>query len=230
MNKKNEEVDYNKEHRKRLRKKFDDSNGEALADYEMLEILLFQYLPRKDTKPLAKDLLKKFGSLSGVLGASEQQLKEVDGIGEAIAHQLKVVYAILGRTFKSEISEKPLLDNWSALIDYCNSVMAQKDIEEFRVLFVDTKNRLITDEVQQTGTVNHTSVYPREVVKRALALNASGFVLVHNHPSGDPTPSQADIEMTRKIVEACKNMEIIVHDHIIIAKSGHASFRGMKLL
>ncbi len=217
-------------HRDRLRTRFREAGPDALADYEVLELLLFRSLPRRDTKPIAKDLLAAFGSLAGVFGASEKRLTEIDGIGDSVATDLKLYQAIATRLGKHEIQRKPLLSSWNAVLDYCRTAMAYEEREQFRVLFLDKKNNLIADEVQQRGTVDHTPVYPREVVKRALELSATALILIHNHPSGDPAPSQADIEMTAKIAEILMPLNILLHDHIIIARHGHASFKAMNLL
>lgn len=217
-------------HRERLKARFRQAGSDALQDYELLELLLFHSLPRRDTKPLAKALLARFGSFSEVLAAPEQRLKEVDGVGDAVAHQLKVVLAVAQRFARDPIRQTTVLDSWAAVVDYCRAAMAFAPIEHFRILFLDRKNQLIADEVQQSGTVDHTPVYPREVVKRALELSATALILVHNHPSGDPTPSRADIDMTRSVVEIAKPLGIAVHDHIIVGKAGHASFRALELI
>ena len=217
-------------HRNRLRERFRSGGPEGLADYELLELLLFRVIPRADTKPLAKALLHKFKTLSGVFGAPEALLREVPGVGESVAFELKVVLAASQRMLKSEIHGKEILGSWSKVIDYCTQAMAFETREQFRILFLDKKNALIADEVQQKGTVDHTPVYPREVVKRALELAAIAIILVHNHPSGDPTPSRADIEMTKTIIDTAKPLGITVHDHLIIGKEGHASLRGLGLL
>lgn len=217
-------------HRDRLRDRFRDQGASGLADYELLELLLFRMLPRRDTKPIAKALIARFGSLSEVLGAPPHLLSEIDGIGEAAALDLKVVAAIGQRMLKGEIAARQVLASWKQVIDYCHAAMAFETREQFRILFLDKKNMLIADEVQQTGTVDHTPVYPREVMRRALELSASALILVHNHPSGDPTPSRADIDMTRTIVETGKPLGIVVHDHIIIGRQGHASLRGLQLM
>lgn len=217
-------------HRERLKDRFRKSGGHALADYEFLELLLFQALPRRDTKPLAKALLARFGTFSEVLAAPDAQLMEVDGVGEGVVHHLKLAKAAAERFGRDKISERPLLNSWSEVIDYCRAAMAYEPIEQFRILFLNKKNQLIADEVQQSGTVDHTPVYPREVVKRALELSATAVILVHNHPSGDPTPSTADIQMTKSVVETAKPLGILVHDHIIVGRNGHASFRGLRLI
>lgn len=218
-------------HRERARERFNTIGGEALADYELLELVLHIVLPQRDTKALAKDLLAHFGSFSGVLGASPARLAEVKGLGATSVTYLKVIQAAAQRYGRDQINrEQPILASWTQLIDYCRSQMAYETIEQFRILFLDKKNRLIADEVQQMGTVDHTPVYPREVIRRSLELSATALILVHNHPSGDPAPSSADVRVTRDIVEAAKPLGITLHDHIIIGKSGHASLRGLKLI
>lgn len=218
-------------HRERARERFNTIGGEALADYELLELVLHIILPQRDTKALAKELLTQFGSFSGVLGASPARLAEVKGLGPTSITHIKVVQAAAQRYGRDQIDrEKPILASWSQLIDYCRSQMAYETVEQFRILFLDKKNRLIADEVQQVGTVDHTPVYPREVIRRALELSSTALILVHNHPSGDPAPSSADVRVTRDIVEAAKPLGITLHDHIIIGKSGHASLRGLKLI
>ena len=218
-------------HRKRLRDRFLKVGGDAFEDYELLELVLHMVIPQKDTKPLAKALLKEFGSFSGVFAASAARLEQVDGLGATSVAHLKVIQAVAARFGRDRIdTEKPILSSWTQLIDYCHSQMAFESIEHFRVLFLDKKNRLIADEVQQTGTVDHTPVYPREVIKRSLELSATALILVHNHPSGDPAPSAADIRMTKEIADVAKPLGIVLHDHIIIGKSGHASLRGLRLI
>ena len=217
-------------HRERLRIRFRDNGDTALADYEILELLLFRLIPRRDTKPVAKALLDRFGTLSGVFGATPALLQEVKGIGEAVALDLKLISAVAQRTLKSEIRNKTVLGSWSSVIQYCHAAMAHEPREQFRILFLDKRNALIADEVQGRGTVDHTPVYPREVVRRALELSATAIILVHNHPSGDPTPSRADIDMTKTIVETARPLGITVHDHIIIGKDGHASLKGLRLM
>ncbi|MBZ8134653.1 DNA repair protein RadC [Afifella sp. IM 167] len=217
-------------HRDRLRARFREAGAEALADYELLELALFSALPRRDTKPIAKALLKRFGSLSEVLAAAPERMKEVEGVGEAVILQLKLLRAFAERLGRDAVRGRPLLASWTALLDYCRTVMAFEEREQFRILFLDKKNGLIADEVQQTGTVDHTPVYPREVMRRALELSATAIILVHNHPSGDPAPSRADIQMTKTLVDVGKPLGVTVHDHIIIARDGHASFRGMGLM
>lgn len=202
----------------------------ALPDYELLELALFAAIPRRDVKPLAKTLIARFGSFADVIAAAPERLMEVDGIGEATVTALKVIQAAALRLSRSQVLNRPALSSWTALIDYCTAAMAREANEEFRILFLDRKNVLIADEVQARGTVDHTPVYPREIVKRALELGASAFILVHNHPSGDPTPSQADIAMTREIANAAKALKIALHDHLVIGRKGHVSFKAMGLL
>jgi len=217
-------------HRARLRKRFLQSPPEAMPDYELLEMVLYGALPRTDTKPLAKALLKKFGSFAEVLAAPPKRLEEVDGAGDSVIATLKVVHAAAARLRRVEAQQRAILSSWTAVLDYCRAAQAFAEKEQFRVLFLDKRNRLIADEVQQQGTVDHTPVYPREVVKRALELSATAIILVHNHPSGDPTPSAADIEMTRQIASAAKPLGVALHDHIIVGKDGHASLKGLKLI
>ncbi|CAG1002945.1 MAG: JAB domain-containing protein [Rhizobiaceae bacterium] len=217
-------------HRDRLRERFAATGTEGFADYELLEMLLFRLIPRADTKPVAKALLARFGTLAEVLGAPANRLQEVKGIGPAAALDLKVIAAAAQRMARGEIKSREVLSSWSQVIDYCRAAMAFEQREQFRILFLDKKNALIADEVQQTGTVDHTPVYPREVVRRALELSSTALILVHNHPSGDPTPSRADIEMTRTIIDTAKPLGIAVHDHIIIGKSGHVSMKGVQLI
>ena len=219
-----------KGHRQRLRERFEDTGDEALPDYELLELILFQAIPQGDTKPAAKALLARFKSFSGVLAASRHELLKVPGVGPAVVHSLKLTLASAKRFARNALPERPLLGSWSAVIEYCHVNMAHEAVEQFRILFLDKKNQLIADEVQQTGTVDHTPVYPREVVKRALELSASAIILVHNHPSGDPTPSSADIDMTKTIVEIAKPLGIQVHDHLIVGRSGHVSLRALQLM
>jgi DNA repair protein RadC len=217
-------------HRQRVRDRFMRAGSDGLEDYELLELILQLALPRRDTKGIAKALLRDFGSFSGVFSASPARLTQIKGIGANTAVYLKLFQAAAVRFSREGIDfSKPVLSAWSELIDYCHRQMAFQTIEQFRILFLDKKNRLIADEVQQTGTIDHTPVYPREVIKRALELNATALILVHNHPSGDPAPSSADVRMTREIAEIAKPLGITLHDHIIIGKSGHASMRGLKL-
>ena len=217
-------------HRERLRARFLKGGAEAMPDYELLELTLFAAIPRRDTKPLAKALLKRFGSFAEVIAAPRERLLEIPGVGESVASQLKIVEAAAQRLAKTKVLGRPALSSWAALLDYCTAAMARCETEEFRVLFLDRKNHLIADEVQNRGTVDHTPVYPREIIKRALELSASSIILVHNHPSGDPTPSKTDIAMTREIAGAAKALSIAVHDHLVIGRAGHASFKSLGLL
>jgi DNA repair protein RadC len=217
-------------HRDRLRARFREAGSAALADYEMLELILFRTIPRRDVKPLAKALLTRFGSFAEVISAPPARLMEVDGIKEAIVTDLKIVEASAQRLAKGKIAARPVLSSWMSVLDYCRTAMAFAEREQFRVLYLDRKNALIADELQGEGTIDHTPVYPREVVKRALELSATALILVHNHPSGDPTPSQPDIVMTKQIVDIGKPLGLAVHDHIIVGRDGHASFRGLKLI
>ena len=217
-------------HRARLRERFRQSGAEALSDYELLEMVLFAAQPRRDTKPLAKSLLKRFGSFAEVIHAPDARLAEIDGMGEASINQLKLIAAAANRIAKGELKGRTLLSSWSDVIGYCRTSMAFAEKEQFRILFLDKRNQLIADEVQQTGTVDHTPVYPREVIKRALELSATAVILVHNHPSGDPTPSQADVRMTKAIIDIASPLGIAVHDHIIVGRNGHASLKGMRLM
>jgi DNA repair protein RadC len=217
-------------HRNRLRKRFREAGAAALSDYEILELLLFRALPQGDCKPLAKTLLATFGSLAEVIGAPEARLAQVKGLGEASITELKVVQAAASRFLRGAVIKKPVLSSWTTVLDYCRTAQAFADREQFRVLFLDKRNRLIADELQQTGTVDHTPVYPREVVKRALELSATAIILVHNHPSGDPTPSRADVQMTQQIMAVASPLGISVHDHIIVGKEGHASLKGLKMI
>lgn len=217
-------------HRERLRERFRDGGPDALPDYELLEMVLFRAIKRGDTKPLAKALIAKFGSFAEVISAAPERLQEVAGVGEAIATELKLIRAAALRLMKGEVASRQLLSSWSAILEYCRAAMAFHDKEQFRILFLDKKNQLIADEVQQVGTVDHTPVYTREVMKRALELSASAIILVHNHPSGDPAPSVADIDMTRKIIDAGLKLGITVHDHVIVGRNGHTSFKGSRLI
>jgi DNA repair protein RadC len=217
-------------HRERLRRRLLDKGAASLADHEILEYLLFGANPRGDTKPMAKALLARFGNLAGVLSAGPRELATVAGIGEAAVAALKIVPEAARRMALEEIMDRPVLGSWKQVLAYCRIAMGREKIEQFRLLFLDTKNRLIADEVQQRGTVNHTPVYPREVVKRALELDASALIMVHNHPSGDPSPSKADIEITRQVQAAAAELGIAVHDHIVIGRSGHNSFKSLGLL
>jgi DNA repair protein RadC len=217
-------------HRERLRSRFRDAGPDAVTDYELLELVLFRAVPRRDVKPLAKMLIAKFGSFAEVISAPVARLSEVKGLGDAAITEIKVVQAAASRLARGQVKRRPVLSSWSTVLDYCRTAMAFADKEQFRILFLDKRNQLIADELLQVGTVDHTPVYPREVVKRALELSATAIILVHNHPSGDPTPSRADIQMTQSIVEVARPLGISVHDHIIVGKEGHASFKGLKLI
>ncbi len=216
-------------HRERLRARF-LAAPDSLQDYEVLEMLLALAIPRRDTKPLAKDLIRRFGSLADVLSASPDALMRVEGVKETSAAAIKVAREAAVRLARSHVLNRSVLSSWDALLDYCQASMAYAKTEEFRLLFLDRKNVLIADEVQQKGTVDHTPVYPREVVKRALELSASALIMVHNHPSGDPKPSRADIEMTRQVRDAARAVGIVLHDHVVIGRSGHTSMKAQGLI
>lgn len=213
-------------HRDRLRTRFTQGGADAVPDYELLEMVLYRALPRGDTKPLAKQLLQRFGDLNHVLAAPPARLREVAGVGARVIFELKLMEAVGHRMARAQVIGKPILSSWDALLRYCQTAMAHRDLEQFRVLYLDRKNVLIADEPQASGTVDHVPVYPREVVKRALELNASALILVHNHPSGDPSPSQADIEMTYAIRDAAQVLGLVIHDHLIIGKAREISFRA----
>jgi DNA repair protein RadC len=217
-------------HRERLRARFKEGGAEALADYEMLELLLFRSIPRRDTKQLAKDMIARFGSLADVLSAPHDRLCEVPGVKSATAIDLSLVRAAADALALGRVAGKEVLSSWSQVLDYCRTSMAFGAVEQFRILFLNKKNQLLRDELQQSGTIDHTPVYPREVVKRALELEASALILVHNHPSGDPTPSRADISMTNAIAKAAEPLGVVVHDHVIVARDGHASLRALGLI
>ena len=217
-------------HRERLRERFRAAGGAALSDYEMLELVLFRAIPRRDVKGLAKALLRRFGSFAEVLAAAPGRLAEVEGLGAAAIGELKIVEAAAQRLLQIKARELPVLGTFGELIGYCRAAMARAEREEFRILFLNKRNMLLADEVQGRGTIDHTPVYPREVVRRALELGASAVILAHNHPSGDCTPSQADIRMTQEIVAIAGSMGIAVHDHIIVGRDGHASFKGLRLI
>jgi DNA repair protein RadC len=216
-------------HRERLRERATGGLS-ALPDYELLELLLFRSIPRGDVKPLAKALLTRFGSLAGVTGASEADLRTVSGVGEALALDLRLLHEATLRIGREAVGKRPVVSSWSQLLDYVKVALAHEPREQFRVLFLDKKNQLIVDEVMNHGTVDHAPVYPREVVRRALELSASAIILVHNHPSGDPTPSRADVDMTRQIMEAARALRIAVHDHLVVGRDGVASFKALGLL
>lgn len=217
---------YIRDHRKRLRERFLSGGPEAMPDYELLELVLFRAIPRQDVKPLARRLLELFGDFNGVVSAPPARIAEVEGVGEAVVCELKIVEAAAHRLARSRVLRQHVLSSWSALVDYCHTAMAHRETEQFRVLYLDRKNVLIADEAQARGTVDHVPVYPREVVKRALELNASALILVHNHPSGDPTPSESDIAMTFRIRDAAEALGLVLHDHLIVGKSHELSFRS----
>ncbi len=217
-------------HRQRLRERFMIGGADALQDYELLELLLFMAVPRRDVKPMAKDLLAKFGSLPELMSAPHSAISQVNGVSENTATAIKTVFAISERMMKQDLMQKPILNNWTRLMDYCHMSMAHETKEHFRILFLNKKNMLIADEIQGSGTVDHTPAYPREIMKRALELGATALILMHNHPSGDSTPSQADIDMTNMIIDAAKPFDITIHDHIVIAREGYTSFRNEGLI
>lgn len=217
-------------HRERLRERFLAGGADAMPDYELMELTLFAAVPRRDVKPLAKALIARFGSFAEAIAAQRERILEVEGASEGVATHLKIVEAAALRLAKTRLLGRPALTSWAALLDYCAAAMARAPREEFRVLFLDRRNTLIADEVQSVGTVDHTPVYPREIVRRALEHGATAIILVHNHPSGDPTPSRADILMTRDVQEAAKALGITVHDHVVVGRSGHASFKALGLL
>ncbi|MFP4274386.1 MAG: RadC family protein [Paracoccaceae bacterium] len=221
---------YIRDHRKRLRDRFIAGGPEAMPDYEMLELVLFRAIPRRDVKPLARALLDRFGDFNAVISASAARLAETPGVGDAVICELKVVEAAAHRLARARVLRRQVISSWDALLDYCRTTMAHRETEQFRVLYLDRKNVLIADEEQARGTVDHVPVYPREVIKRALDLNASALILVHNHPSGDPTPSGSDIAMTEQIRAACEAVSITLHDHLVIGRSRETSFRAEGLL
>ena len=217
-------------HRARLRERFMKAGVDGVQDYELMEMILFRAIPRRDVKPLAKEIIAKFGGFAQALSAPTERLMEVRGVSEAVAAEFRIVQAAALKLSQERILDRPVLSSWKALLSYCRAAMADEKTELFRILFLDKKNILIADEVQQRGTVDHTPVYPREVVKRALELGASAIILVHNHPSGDPTPSRADIDMTNQIVKAAGALNISVHDHLIIGHKRDASFKSLGLI
>ncbi|MCE7888010.1 MAG: JAB domain-containing protein [Alphaproteobacteria bacterium PRO2] len=223
------EIPHYHGHRDRLRQRFRE-NPASLADYELLELVLFLAIPQRDVKPLAKTLIAKFGNLSGVMNAPESELTKIEGIKDNTALALKSITALSHRALKNEILKKPVLNSWDRLMDYCTATMAHEQKEHFRILFLNKKNEMIADEIQGSGTVDHTPAYPREIMKRALELGATALILVHNHPSGDPKPSQADIEMTRAILRAAEPFNIVIHDHVIVSKNGYSSFKSLGLI
>lgn len=221
---------YIRDHRKRLRDRFMTGGADALPDYELLELVLFRAVPRQDVKPLAHDLISRFGDFARVVSATPKELEAVKGVGGAVITELKLIEAAAQRLSRGRVLNMPVITSWNALLDYCHTAMSHLPTEQFRVLFLDRKNRLVADEMQARGTVDHVPVYPREIVKRALELHASALILVHNHPSGDPTPSEADISMTAQVSNACGALGLTLHDHLIIGKSTELSFRSEGLL
>lgn len=217
-------------HRDRLRERFREGAG-ALPDYELLELMLFAVIPRRDVKEQAKTMLKEFnGDLTALFAASRERLMQIDGVGDAVADQIAIVNAFINRAVKQPVKDREVLGSWNALVAYCTRAMSGETTEQFRILFLDRKNQLLRDEVQNRGTVDHAPVYPREVVKRALELGAASVILVHNHPSGDPTPSSSDVEMTKQIIDAARTLDITVHDHLIIGRGRHTSLRQLGLM
>ena len=217
---------YIKDHRQRLRARFMTGGALAMPDYELLELVLFRAIPRRDVKPVAHALMDRFGDFNRVISATDARLRDIQGVGDAVIVELKIVEAAAQRLARAKVMQRHIVSSWDALLDYCHTTMAHRETEQFRVLFLDRKNVLIADEAQGQGTVDHVPVYPREVAKRALELNASALILVHNHPSGDPTPSASDIEMTAQMTRACEALGLTLHDHLIIGKSTELSFRS----
>ncbi len=221
---------YIKDHRQRLRQRFMAGGSAAMPDYELLELVLFRSIPRQDVKPLARNLMDSFGDFNRVLTAPAERLRAIKGVGESVITDLKVLEACAHRMARARVMKQHAISGWDALLDYCHTSMAHRETEQFRVFYLDRKNVLIADEEQAKGTVDHVPVYPREIAKRALELNASALILVHNHPSGDPTPSQADIDMTARVQDACNALGLTLHDHLIIGKSTELSFRSQGYL
>ncbi len=217
-------------HRERLRRRVLSNGAQSLADYELLEMLLFAASPRKDTKPLAKLLIQKFKTLGGVLAARNEKLKDIPDVGDSVIATIRVAETLGEALLRSKIEQRNILSSWQALLEYCQGTMGQKEIEHFRILFLNNRNHLIADEIQQTGTVNQAAVYPREVVKRSLELGATSLILVHNHPSGDTSPSKADIKITEEIITAASALGITIHDHLIVSSSESTSLRSLGLL
>jgi DNA repair protein RadC len=217
-------------HRERLRTRLREAGADAIADYELLELVLFRAIPRRDVKPLAKALIARFGSFAEAIAARPERLAEIEGMSEASINEFKILEAGAKRFAKGVAKKRLSLGSWSEVVDYCRTAMAFSEREEFRILFLDKRNGLIADEVQGSGTVDHTPVYPREVVRRALELSATAILLVHNHPSGDPSPSQADVKMTLEIIAVAGPLGVAVHDHLIVGRQGHASLRSLRLI
>jgi DNA repair protein RadC len=217
-------------HRQRLKQRFDKGGLMAVSDYELVELILFLVIPRADVKPLAKTLLQEFGSIHALLSSDKERLLKIPGIGQSVAHVFRLFHQTMLKAMQQQIYKKPVLASWQQVLDYCAVDMANKVREELRLLFLDNKHQLVGDEIHQTGTIDQTPMFPREVVKRALDLGASAIIMVHNHPSGDPTPSTADINMTLKVIDAGKHMGILVHDHLIIGKGRHVSFKSLGII
>lgn len=217
-------------HRERLRERFAQSGPEALADYELLELMLFRSIPRQDTKPVAKALLQRFGTLSGVLAAEPQRIAEISGVGPAVAQDLKIAHAVHLRAQRAELARRTVITSWTQLTNYVREALQHEPREQFRALFLDVKNQLLADEVQNVGTIDHAPVYPREIARRALELSAGAVILVHNHPSGDPKPSAQDIAITREVIKALDAIAVRVHDHLIVGREGVASFKSLGLI
>ncbi|MHA1539769.1 MAG: RadC family protein [Alphaproteobacteria bacterium] len=220
----------NQGHRQRLRERFMKGGADAVADYELLELILFLTNPRKDMKPLAKELLNHFGSFNKIVTASPTELQKIKGIGETATATFKIIQAAAIKLSQEKIMNQHIFSSWKEIISYCRTSMAHSQVEQFRLIFLDAKNKLIKDEVQQEGTINETAIYPREIIKRALEVGAMGVVMVHNHPSGDPTPSKADIKMTKKVASIGAELGVTLHDHIVIATTGYFSFKENVLL
>lgn len=216
-------------HRDRLRERFLNA-PDSLPDYELLELLLFMVIPRKDVKPIAKHLIDRFKNINGVLNASLNELEAVDGISHNSATAIRAIRAAGLRLLKQNIMGRPVLNSWQRLIEYVEAAMANENREHFRIIFLNKKNEIIADEVQQTGTVDHTPAYPREIMKRALELGATAIILVHNHPSGDATPSPADVQLTKQIIKAAEPFDIVIHDHLIVSRNGTSSFKSLGLI
>lgn len=225
-----EQPSYIKDHRKRLRERFLIGGPDAIPEYELLELLLFRGIPRRDVKPVARQLLETFGDFNSVITAPIGRLRAAKGIGSSAIIELKIVEAAAQRLSRAQMMNKPIISGWNALLDYCHTVMAHRETEQFRVLYLNTKNMILADECAGSGTVNHVPVYPREIIKRCLDLSATAVILVHNHPTGDPTPSQADIDMTERIEHAARVFDIALHDHVIIGRERELSFRASGLL
>jgi DNA repair protein RadC len=225
-----EEAPHFHGHRQRLRERFLEGGDAALADYELLELVLFRAIVRRDVKPLAKALIARFGSYSEAVAARPERLREIEGLGEAAICEIKLIEAAARRLARGALQKRPSLSSFLDVLDYCRTAMAYAEREEFRILFLDKRNALIADEVQGVGTVDHTPVYPREVVRRALELGSTALILAHNHPSGDPTPSTADVRMTLDIIAIAQPFGIAVHDHLIVGRNGHSSLKGLKLI